>query len=94
MVRVSVRELKNNLAACLRRAESGEELAITRRGKVVAVIRQRPDALAVDTRAVLMKMAEEGTVTWSGEKPRYPRKRVALRGEGPTVSEMVIEDRG
>jgi prevent-host-death family protein len=38
MIEVGVRELKNNLAAYLRRAEAGESIAITRRGRRVAII--------------------------------------------------------
>lgn len=38
MTEAGIRELKNNLAAFLRRAGAGEWFAITRRGKRVAVL--------------------------------------------------------
>jgi len=90
MKEVSVRELKNKLSECLRRVEDGEEITVTRRGKQVV----RLSAIKRnDEDADLWKMVEEGVASWSGEKFVPPARGVPMIGEGPTVSEMLIEDR-
>ena len=49
VAQVSVRELKNQTTAILRRVESGERVAVTKRGRVVAVI--QPAAEGTSRRA-------------------------------------------
>jgi prevent-host-death family protein len=91
MTEVSVRELRNNLPRYLRRLEAGERFTVTRRGKPVG--RLEPPERASDD-AWLWKMVREGKASWSGKKfnPAPPKYR--LKGEGPTLSEMIIEGRG
>jgi len=93
MIEVGIRELKSNLTRYLRRIEKGERLTVTRRGKPVAMIEPcgKPEN-AVD--AAIWKMVREGKASWSGKKFEPPKRRVRLIGEGPTLSEMIIEDRG
>ena len=94
MVTVSVRELKNRLSEHLRRLEKdGGTITVTRRGKPVAVM--MPVASPEDRISPgLRKLIADGVVEWSGGKPRGMDKPIKLRGKGPTMSEMVLEDRG
>lgn len=102
MPEVSVRELKNRLAHYLRLSEKGERITVTRRGKPVAVLSPpigngqqqtvESDRERLDRK--LWALVDKGVISWSGGKPKLPKKRVKLRGKGPTVSEMVLEDRG
>lgn len=49
MKSATVRTLRNDYARLLRRVESGEEIAISRRGRVVArLVPARPDKAGVD----------------------------------------------
>ena len=93
MIEVSVRELKNHLSAHLRRLESGETITVTRHGKPVALITPAGQAEDELTRK-MRELVARGVISWSGKKPLIPRKRIKLIGEGPTMSEMVIADRG
>ena len=95
MSEVSVRELKNNLSRYLREAEAGYEVTVTRRGKKVATLASVATASTAEDSGLegIWKMVREGKMTWSGEKFVPPKKRVKLRGKGPTISEMLLEDR-
>ena len=93
MIEVSIRDLKNNLTKYVRRVEQGERVTITRRGKPVATIEPRVEAQS-DVDAALWKMVREGKASWSGKRFTPPARGVPLIGEGPTPSEMIIEDRG
>jgi prevent-host-death family protein len=93
MAEVSVRELRNNLTGYLRRIEQGESVTVTRRGKPVATL--EPVAQPVsDVDAAIWKMVREGKAMWSGKKFELPKRTFKLKGKGPTLSEMIIEDRG
>jgi len=92
MTEVSIRDLRNNLTRYLRRVECGERVTVTRRGKPIATI-QAEAKTEGDADAALWKMVREGKLIWSGQKFEGPKKRIALRGEGPTMSEMILEDR-
>ncbi|HEU4760280.1 MAG TPA: type II toxin-antitoxin system prevent-host-death family antitoxin, partial [Dehalococcoidia bacterium] len=92
MPRVSVRDLKNHLSDHLRRLERGQPITVTRRGKPVAVLSPAAGD-GEEVRRKLGRLAAEGVVSWSGGKPRGLHPRVKLSGEGPSVSEMVIQDR-
>ncbi len=93
MAEVSIRELRNNLTSYIRRSEQGERVTVTRRGKPVATIEPiaKPES---DVDAALWKMVREGKASWSGGKPEFAEPRIRLKGKGPTLSEMIIEDRG
>ena len=94
MGEVSVRELKNRLSEHLRRLEDeGETLTVTRRGRPVAVITP-VEARGDRTARRLREFVTEGVIRWSGGKPKGLRKPIKLRGEGPSISEMILEDRG
>ena len=93
MVEVSIRDLKSHLSEHLRRVGRGDSITITRRGKPVGMIVPSgpPDDGA--TRK-MRELRARGVIQWSGEKPLIPAERVKLIGDGPTMSEMVLEDRG
>ena len=93
MTEVSVRELKNHLSGYLRRAEAGEEIAVTRGGTRIAALTAAPKA-AKTTEEKLDEMERLGLVIRARKKFRLPKRMIELRGEGPSVSEMVLEDRG
>jgi len=38
-------------------------------------------------------MIAEGLLDWSGKMPKLPKSRIKLRGPGPTLSDIVIENR-
>lgn len=88
MIGIGVRELKAHLSECLKRAEAGERLTITDRGRAIALI------TPVETAASLSwihTMVAEGRARWDGGKPvgLHPR----IKSRGPLASHMVIEDR-
>lgn len=91
MAEVNIRELRNKLTRYLRRVEEGEPLTVTRRGKPVAVV--TPVAGQNELTRKLQEAAAGGLIQWSGRRPKAPRRRPKLRGEGLGISEMILEDR-
>jgi prevent-host-death family protein len=91
MIEVSVRELKSRLSHYLRMLEGGEQIKITRRGKTVGTIIPTPEEDRL--RAKLAELQAKGIISWSGQNPVFPKKGVKMRGKGPSIAEMVIEDR-
>jgi len=47
-----------------------------------------------DVDAALWRLVSEGKASWSGGKPEFAEPRIRMKGKGPTLSEMIIEDRG
>jgi prevent-host-death family protein len=93
MVQVSVRELKANLGEYLRRAGEGESILVTNRGKPIAtVVAPRKAKMTIDEK--LDELERRGILRRGRGKLKLPKKLIRLKGEGPTVSEMVLEDRG
>ena len=88
MVSVGVRELKNRLSHYLERVRNGEEIAVTDRGREVAVI--KPPERSEVQRA-FERLRDEGVIHWSGRRPTVPARPV--RGRGRLVSDLVLEDR-
>jgi len=89
---VGVRELKNRLSEHLRRLEEGETITVTRRGKPVAVMTRVEGEDRLSRR--LRELVAAGVIHWSGGKPKGLNPPLKLRGKGPTMSEMILEDRG
>ena len=93
MTKVSIRELKDHLSEYIDRASRGEEITVTRRGQAVAkVSAARAKTDTIEDR--LRKMEEAGILKRGKGKLRLPDKLIPLQGEGPSVSEMVLADRG
>ena len=85
----TIRELKSQLSAYLRRVEAGETVTITRHGKPVGRI--VPVEATLEARFTALEQA--GLLAWSGER-LSPLAPVA-RTQGPaTVAELLVEDRG
>src|SRR3990172_5695816 len=80
MTTVSVRELKNRLSEHLRRVEEGETITVTRRGKPGLWGGRR-------------LLGGGGLGQWWGGRRRGLAPPIKLPGKGPTMSEMVLEDR-
>jgi prevent-host-death family protein len=97
MLEVSVRDLKNHLSEHLRRLEQGEAITVTRRGKPIAVILP-PDGeprRAQELQRKLLALKASGFLVQVGDaRPKGLKPRVRLIGQGPTVSEIVLGDRG
>lgn len=72
-----VSRLDGVAAAAVRKAREGRTVDITSRGKVVARI---------------VPAAEDDILPPSGEPLRFPRAP-QLRGDGPSLVDMVLEDR-
>lgn len=93
MTTVSMRELKNKLSEYVDRASRGEKIAITKRGKVVATIDPAPPREeTLDEK--LDRLAAMGVIRRGKGKYVPPKRLIPLQGEGPSVSEMVLADRG
>jgi len=93
MIEVSVRDLRMNLSRYLRELESGQSIAITKRGKPVGVISPLVETEEQRIDRKMRELVARGVAQWSGGKPKGLDPPIKLRGKGPTVSEMVIEDR-
>jgi prevent-host-death family protein len=93
MTEVSVRELKSRLAEYIRRAEAGEDIAVTRRGKRVIKLSRDNSSRPQTLEEKLAELQARGIISWSGKRYVPPKKGIPLRGEGPTASEMIIQDR-
>jgi len=79
MVQIGAFEAKNRLSELLRRAESGEEITITNRGRVVArLVPPEPDISSDQVRAAVARI-------------RARRKGVTLGGL--SVKELIEEGR-
>jgi prevent-host-death family protein len=87
-VRVSVRELRQNLSVHLRRVERGEVLQVTRRGEPVAVLAPLPESRSALDRAI----AELGATTPAGDLLDHGPALSRVHGERP-LSEIVAEQR-
>ena len=97
MVEVSIRELKDKLSDYVRRAEAGEHIVVTRRGKrVLSLVPEaegEPRKKTLDEK--LDELARRGVlIRGKGKFRAPPRPTIKLRGEGPTISEMILRDRG
>jgi antitoxin (DNA-binding transcriptional repressor) of toxin-antitoxin stability system len=89
---IGIRQLKAELSRQLRRVEGGETLAVTDRGRVIAMI--SPAAREVEPGVEwARRLVAAGKATWAGGKPSGAKHPVRLKG-GPMISETVIEDRG
>jgi prevent-host-death family protein len=88
MQTIGVRELKAQLSEYLRRVQAGERLAVTDRGRPVAVIVPVQPRPSQDWAHALVA---RGRARWAGGKPSGLQARINPRGV--RASRMVIEDR-
>ena len=88
MRRVGIKELKRDASAIVDAVEGGETIVITRRG--VPVARMAPVAAP----ARVQRLVDQGLMTWPGVQTSVPADVSALvTGDGPPVSQQVVEDR-
>lgn len=93
MAEVGVRELKARLSEHLRRAQAGERLIVTDRGRPIATLGPPEESAKPAHPGWLLQLAAEGRVTLpTGGKPLGMNPRVKSRGL--PASQAVIEDRG
>jgi len=85
---VSVRELKAHLSRYLAEARGGKVIRVTSHRKEIARITGVPDPQ--DDR--LSQLITAGEAQWQGGKPAGAEIRIS--GEGMTLSEIVMRDRG
>jgi len=88
MTKVGVRKLKNQLSHYLARVRGGEVLAVTQRGREIAVLSPAP---SVAIPSELTEMVSAGRAAWGGGKPTGTARPVAVQGK--QVSSVIIEDR-
>src|SRR5688572_11424835 len=67
MVAIGVRELKANLSKYLKRAQAGERLTVTDRGRAIVTL---APAAAPKNLDWVHQMVAEGRAHWGGGKPR------------------------
>lgn len=89
VVKVGVRELRENLRSWLDRVKAGDQVIITDRGEPVA----RLDALVGESR--LEELIRLGIVRppLSKKRHRIDVSKLPSLGPGPTLSDIVIEQR-
>jgi prevent-host-death family protein len=87
MVEVGVAQLRRELKDWLDRAQSGDEVVITERGRPVARLS------GIDIAPLLDRLAEQGQISSAPDTPRpAARGRVRVQAEG-SVAELVVEER-
>lgn len=88
---VAVRDLKTHLSQWLARAQAGEVVVITSHRRPIAQLTGYPPATEGAPSPLQQAMAA-GVVSWNGRKPHFPPP-VKLSGEGPSLSDLVLEGR-
>jgi prevent-host-death family protein len=85
---VGIKELKRDASAIVHAVEAGETIVITRRGTPVA--RMGPVVAPVRVR----RLVDQGLMSWPGGPTSVPADVSALvTGNGPPISQQVVEDR-
>lgn len=90
MERVSVRDLKNQLSAYLRRVQTGTRLTVTDRGRAIAELSPVADE-AVSAEDALRRMADAGEVIPPRGKGLSKFKPVEVEGE--PLSRTLLDER-
>ena len=88
-IEVGIRELRLNLSRYVARVRDGAEVVVTDRGKPVALI-----GPIDEEEAHYQRLVRDGVVT-PAKRPKATSlpPPIPLLGDGPLVSEMVLEDR-
>jgi prevent-host-death family protein len=89
---VGIRELKTHLSRYLKDVSGGTSLAVTERGRIIAIVSPAGERATTPELAWAGRLAAEGKASWSGGKPR------GLKGDTrpatkASVADAVIEDR-
>jgi len=89
ILKVGVRELRENLRSWLDRVKNGDEVIVTERGKPVARL------AAVEAESRLEELIRLGVVRppLSNKRHEIDVSKLPSLGAGPTLSDIVIEQR-
>lgn len=88
MREVGIKELKRDASAIVDAVEAGETIVITRRGAPVA----RMGPVAAPAR--VQRLVDQGLMSWPAGPTTVPADVPALvAGDGPPISQQVVEDR-
>jgi prevent-host-death family protein len=88
MREVGIKELKRDASAIVDAVEAGETVVITRRGTPVA----RMGPIAAPPR--VQRLVDQGLMTWLRRTTSAPTDISELvTGDGPPISQQVVEDR-
>lgn len=90
---IGIRELKAKLSECVRRAREGERIIVTDRGRPVAQLTPLDDS-TLDDLARIEQGVAEGWITPPKRRGGFKGVRPMLTSDGPTIMEMLDEDRG
>ena len=89
---VGIRDLRHKLSEYVKRAQAGETIVITDRGRQVARLVPEP----VEPLGVIERGIADGSITppswWPGPRPAWPELRAEPPGS-PTASEILSEMR-
>ncbi|MEX0850664.1 MAG: type II toxin-antitoxin system prevent-host-death family antitoxin [Gaiellaceae bacterium] len=90
VVRVGVRDLRENLRSWLDRVKDGDEIVVTERGKAVAQLTPLDPP-----RSKLEELIEAGIVRppLKPKRTRIDTSKLPRMTPGPTLSDIVIEQR-
>ena len=88
METIGIRELKAHLSRHLKRVRSGARIAVTERGKAIAIISPMERAAEADW---AHQFVAEGHAEWRGGKPAGAANAPVVTGR--TASSVVLEDR-
>lgn len=93
---VSIRELKNHLSAYLRRAQAGEEIVVTSRGKRVARLAKPLAEPAEPTTTAIERLRSQSWIIPARKqgKPQGLKQPLKLKSGTKTLAETIIKDRG
>jgi prevent-host-death family protein len=98
METVGIRELKNHLSAYVRKAEAGDVVLVTDRGRVVAeLVPPGWERLAPDVRLGLLELVRRDGLhlpTRPNDPELYRRPGVAVDLGGLTVQDLIDWERG
>jgi prevent-host-death family protein len=87
MKQIGIRELRQNASEYVRRAEAGETIEVTDRGRPVAVLGPRPELTGFD-----LLVAQGRVRRATGHPSELPPPLPAVPGARP-LSEIIIERR-
>jgi len=86
---IGIREFKADASAILRRAQAGEKITVTDRGRPIVQLGPVA-AIEPDAEERIAGAIRAGRITWSGGKPRGLERSARFVA---SVSSAVIEDR-
>jgi prevent-host-death family protein len=91
---VSVREMKNNLSKYLKRAQAGEEVIITDRGRPVARLGPAGVGETVSVEDALARLRTSPLVRpGKGGKPKGTKRPIAWKPGEKRLSDLLLADR-